>query len=82
MLIGQLINLKFGRDDELEADRYGVCFIDDSGYDPNEMINVMQILEAASSGNEPPEFFSTHPSPANRIQRIQDDIQNIGSCPQ
>jgi predicted Zn-dependent protease len=82
MLIGQLINLKFGRDDELEADRYGVCFMNDSGYDPNEMVNVMQILEASSSGNQPPEFFSTHPSPANRIQQIQSEIQNISNCPQ
>jgi predicted Zn-dependent protease len=46
------------------------------------MINVMQILEASQTGNQPPEFFSTHPSPQNRIQRIQEDIQNIGSCPQ
>jgi predicted Zn-dependent protease len=81
MLIGQLINLKFGRDDELEADRYGVCFMNDTGYDPNEMVSVMQILEASSSGNAPPEFFSTHPNPANRIQRIQEDIQNINNCP-
>ena len=33
-LIGQLINLKFGRDDELESDFLGVCFINDSGYNP------------------------------------------------
>ena len=80
-LIGQLINLKFGRDDELEADALGVCFMNDTGYDPNEMVNVMKILEAASQGNEPPEFFSTHPSPENRIVRIQEAIQNIASCP-
>jgi predicted Zn-dependent protease len=80
-LIGLLVTLKFGRDDELEADKFGVCFMNEAGYDPNEMINVMRILEASSSGNEPPEFFSTHPSPANRIQRIQTDIQNINSCP-
>ncbi len=80
-LIGQLINLKFGRDDELESDALGVCFMNDTGYDPNEMVNVMQILEAASQGNQPPEFFSTHPSPENRIVRIQEAIQNIGSCP-
>jgi predicted Zn-dependent protease len=81
MLIGQLINQKFGRDDELEADRYGVCFMNDTGYDPNEMVSVMQILEASSSGNAPPEFFRTHPNPANRIQRIHEDIQNINNCP-
>lgn len=80
-LIGQLVTLKFGRDDELEADKFGVCFMNESGYDPSEMINVMQILEAASQGNEPPEFFSTHPSPANRIEQIQADIQNINVCP-
>lgn len=80
-LIGQLINMKFGRDDELEADFFGVCFMNDTGYNPEEMIAVMQILEAASEGNRPPEFFSTHPDPGNRIARIQEDIQNIGSCP-
>ena len=80
-LIGQLVSLKFTRADETEADKFGVCFMNEAGYDPNEMVGVMQVLEAASSGNEPPEFFSTHPSPANRIQQIQSDIQNINNCP-
>src|SRR5215212_9832827 len=79
-LIGQLINLKFGRDDELEADYLGVCFMNNTGYDPNEMIDVMKILEASQTGNQPPEFLSTHPDPGNRIQRIQEDIQNINTC--
>ncbi|MEO5887134.1 MAG: M48 family metallopeptidase, partial [Anaerolineales bacterium] len=82
MLIGQLINLKFGRDDELESDFLGVCFINDSGYNPEELVRVMQVLAEASQGNKPPEFFSTHPNPENRIQRIQEAIQNIASCPQ
>ena len=81
-LVGQLITLKFSRDDELEADGLGVCFMKDTGYDPQEMINVMKILEASSQGNQPPEFFSTHPNPGNRITHIQDAIQNLSSCPQ
>lgn len=81
-LIGQLINLKFGRDDELEADFLGVCFMNDSGYDPNELISVMQILAASRQGEQPPEFFSTHPNPESRVQRIQEAIQNIDACPQ
>jgi beta-barrel assembly-enhancing protease len=80
-LIGQLINLKSGRDDELESDSLGVCFMNDTGYDTEEMIQVMQILAASSQGNEPPEFFSTHPNPENRIARIQEAMQNINSCP-
>src|SRR5215208_5286064 len=80
-LIGQLITLKFGRDDELEADYLGVCFMSDTGYDPNEMVGVMQILASADTGNRPPEFFSTHPNPENRIQRIESAIQNTATCP-
>jgi predicted Zn-dependent protease len=81
MVIGQLINMKFGRDDELESDFLGVCFMSDAGYDPNEMLNVMQILADSSQGQQPPEFFSTHPNPQNRMTRIQEDIQNLDQCP-
>jgi beta-barrel assembly-enhancing protease len=81
MLIGQMINLKYSRDDELEADKYGVCFMKDAGFDPNGMIKVMQVLQSLDQGGNTPEFFSTHPNPASRITRIQEAIQNINSCP-
>ena len=73
-LIGQLVNMKFGRDDELQSDRLGVQFMSEAGYDPRSMVRVMEILAAASEGNRPPEFFSTHPNPENRIARIQEAI--------
>ncbi|MGQ0600152.1 MAG: M48 family metalloprotease [Anaerolineales bacterium] len=81
VMIGQLVNLKFGRDDELESDFLGVCFINDAGYDPNALIRVMEVLASASQGQAPPEFFSTHPNPENRVQRIQEAIQNLDQCP-
>jgi len=80
-LIGQLITLRYGREDELEADALGVCFMNDTDYDAQEMIGVMQILQEASQGNQQPEFLSTHPDPGNRITRIQEDIQNMSACP-
>jgi len=80
-IVGQLINMKYGREDELQSDFLGVCFMNDSGYDPQEMIGVMQVLESAGNGQDPPEFLSTHPSSANRIEQIQADIQNIDQCP-
>jgi predicted Zn-dependent protease len=80
-LIGQLITMKYGRNDELESDFLGVCFLNDSGYDPNELIEVMQVLAEASQGQAPPEFFSTHPNPENRVARIQEAIQNLEQCP-
>jgi beta-barrel assembly-enhancing protease len=81
-LVGQMINMKYGRDDELESDFLGVCFLNDAGYDPNELIRVMEVLAGAREGPAPPEFFSTHPDPGNRIERIQQNIQNLDRCPQ
>lgn len=69
-MVGNMINLKYGRDDELEADALGVAFMERAGYDPRALIKVMQILEAASGGRSGPEFASSHPNPGNRAERI------------
>ena len=69
--IGQMLNLQYGRSDELESDRLGVVFMAEAGYDPRSLIGVMRILEEASGGSRQPEFSSTHPSPANRVQAIE-----------
>jgi predicted Zn-dependent protease len=76
MLIGQLVDMKFSRNDEISADTYGVKVMSQSGYDPNSMIGVMKILEQASSGSGV-EFFSTHPNPENRIGEIQQAIAQL-----
>jgi predicted Zn-dependent protease len=76
--IGQLINMRFSRQDELEADRLGVRLMGGAGYDPRSMIRVMEVLAAAGRGGaRPPEFFSTHPSPENRIPRIRQAIEEL-----
>lgn len=74
LLVGQLVNMRFGREDELESDRLGVQFMADAGYDPRSMLSVMEILASSSEGPAPPEFFSTHPNPENRLARIQEAI--------
>jgi predicted Zn-dependent protease len=74
-LIGNLVNMKFGRDDELESDKLGVRFISESGYDPRALIGVMEVLEQASKGARQPEFFSTHPNPENRVEHIKAAIK-------
>jgi beta-barrel assembly-enhancing protease len=72
-VVGQLVTLKFGRADELEADKLGVRFATEAGYDPHSMIKVMEILDRVSKSRTP-EFFSTHPNPEHRIERIKDAI--------
>jgi beta-barrel assembly-enhancing protease len=76
-IVGLLVNMKFGRDDELQSDRLGVQFMAGAGYDPRALIRVMEILAASSEGVNPPEFFSTHPNPENRLSRIHQAIQQI-----
>ncbi|MGH2545206.1 MAG: M48 family metalloprotease [Ardenticatenaceae bacterium] len=84
LLIGQLVNLKFGREHELESDDFGVEYMSAAGYDPRSMISVMEKLASANQGQAPPEFFSTHPNPENRISNIQQAIQEQfpGGVPQ
>ena len=74
-MIGNVVNMKFGRGDELESDDLGVKFMIDAGYQPEEMIGVMQILKTAAGPNRTPEFQSTHPDPENRIERIKEAIE-------
>jgi len=72
--VGNMVNMKYGRDDELEADRFGVKYLIQSDYKPEAMIEVMQILKEASGGGSGPDFMSTHPSPDNRIGKLKEVI--------
>lgn len=74
-LAGSLVNMKHGREDELESDSLGLRLMREAGYDPQAMISVMQKLEKASGGSRQPEFASTHPNPGNRIARIKEQLE-------
>lgn len=71
----QMIQMKYGREDELQADTLGVRVMSEAGYDPRSLLAVMKILEGASGGRRQSEFMSTHPNPGNRQQAIQQAIQ-------
>lgn len=74
--IGQKTLLTNGRKDELESDKLGVKFMIDAGYNPEEMIGVMEILKTAAGSYRVPEFQSTHPDPDDRIEHIQASIRD------
>jgi len=74
-MIANVINMKYGRGDELESDDLGVKFMIDAGYQPEEMVGVMKILKTAAGPNRTPEFQSTHPDPENRIEKIKEAIK-------
>ena len=74
-VVGQLLTMRYSREHELEADRLGVHLMSQAGYDPRMLIDVMRILAEANDGQAPPEFFSTHPNPGNRIETIEEAIR-------
>jgi len=74
-LVGNMMNLKYGRDQELESDDWGVRLMLEAGYDAEKLIDVMDILEEASGGKKVPEFQSSHPSPENRREKIIEAIK-------
>lgn len=74
-MVGNYTSMKYGRDQELESDDFGVRLMIEAGYNPEDLIGVMDILEKASGGSDRPEFQSTHPSPENRRQMIKEAIE-------
>lgn len=73
-MVAQYKVMKFSRDDELESDALGVRFMIQAGYNPEALIGVMEILAEASGGSSGSDFMSSHPSPANRIEKIREAI--------
>ena len=65
-----LLNLKYSRKNEQEADYMGLIFAAMAGYDPQNAIPFWQRMAASSQG-APMEFMSSHPSDATRIRNIQ-----------
>jgi predicted Zn-dependent protease len=72
-MVGQMLTMKYGRDDELESDRLAVKYMFECGMNPEKMIGVMEILKKAGGGGKA-EIMSTHPDPGNRIEHIKEEI--------
>ena len=61
--------LPWSRQQETEADQFGLIFAAMAGYDPREAIPFWQRMSNAGGASQP-EFLSTHPSDATRIRKI------------
>ena len=65
------LNLPWSRDQESEADHIGIIYAARAGYDPQAAIGFWQKMQKASEGTAPPEYLSTHPSSATRVQQLR-----------
>lgn len=78
----QSLLLKYSRTDESEADILGVQIEHDAGYDPHALAEFFVVLaDVEKKMGAPPEFFSNHPSPEHRIERVNEEIGKLGGPP-
>ena len=71
-----LLNLKFSRDDETEADLVGMEIAARAGFDPRAGVTLWQKMSAANKG-APPQWLSTHPSGNTRIHEIEANLPKV-----
>ena len=71
-----LLFLKFGRNQERQADQLGVRYVRGAGLDPHGVVDVLRVLQVVSSAQSDgwfPVWLSTHPDPDKRWQRLADE---------
>ena len=73
---GQLLTLKFSRDDETEADLVGLEIAARGGFRPEASVELWKKMLAAN-GNGGPAFLSTHPSGSNRIEELEANLPKV-----
>lgn len=76
LVLNELVQMKFSREDEMESDLLGLKLLASAGYEPEAMLEVLKILEKSGAGSSP-DFLSTHPSPKNRTKRIRQAIDAL-----
>jgi beta-barrel assembly-enhancing protease len=73
--------LRYSRATETQADVVGTQVLYDAGYDPRALAQFFEKIEADSKGQNPPEFFSDHPNPEHRVERVDEEINKLGGLP-
>lgn len=73
--------LRYSRTAETQADVVGTQVLYDAGYDPRALAQFFEKIETDSKGQNPPEFFSDHPNPEHRVERVEEEIDKLGGLP-
>ena len=71
------LELPFSRSQESEADYLGLIFMSLAGYNTEESYKVWERMKEDMGGKGPAEFWSTHPSPDNRINKLKEWIPTV-----
>jgi len=72
----QLTLLKYGRDDETEADLVGLELAARAGFDPRAGVIVWQKMAAVGKA-QPPQWLSSHPAHGTRVAEITRNLDRV-----
>lgn len=75
-LASQLLNLRYSRDDEFDADSRALNYTHRAGFDPRGLVEFFNKLAELERRGSTPEFLRTHPLTSNRIQRAESMLQS------
>jgi predicted Zn-dependent protease len=70
--------LPYSRKHELQADKLGVDYMHNAGYDVKQSVRLWELMAAQSEGQRPAEFMSTHPDPLRRADELRSYINARG----
>jgi predicted Zn-dependent protease len=79
-----ILMLKYGRDDERQADDLGYRYMTRASWDPREAVKMFQMLQKTSGTDKegrPPEWMSTHPDPGDRAERAAARLKELAVNP-
>jgi predicted Zn-dependent protease len=75
-----ILFLKYGRDDELQADRLGAEYATNVGWDPAAVpgfLGTLSRIDEQADRRGVPNWLSTHPNPSDRVERIQTTVAEL-----
>jgi predicted Zn-dependent protease len=73
-VLRSLVFSAYGRQDEYEADRLGLRYMDWAGYDLQGMVKTLALLDRESQGSQVPLILRSHPYLKDRIQAVEEEI--------
>lgn len=80
----QMVQMKYGRDQELEADHYGMVYMQRAGYDPHAAVTLQQTFVRLFNSKEKSQswmegLFASHPPSEERVARNEATLRELGS---
>ena len=81
MLGAQVMQTRYSRDYETQADILGAQIMANAGYDPRDLANMFRTIEQQSGGGRAPQWLSSHPNPGNRYQNINREASQLQVSP-